>query len=135
VESGHLPFQTADGAYDPTRSFREEAKDYSEGDVRENPTLADMTEAALDVLSAKSDRFWLMVEAGDVDWANHKNNIDNSIGAVLSGDDAFRKVTEWMERNDAWDDSLVLVTADHGHYLVLSRPEMLVQPQSKDDTP
>lgn len=135
VKGGHLPFQTADGAFDPTRSVRGDAEVYSAADVRENPTLADMTEAALDVLRARSDRFWLMIEAGDVDWANHQNNIDNAIGAVLSGDDAFRKVTEWMERSRAWDDSLVLVTADHGHYLVLSRPEMLVQDRANDDAP
>jgi alkaline phosphatase len=135
VQGGHLPFQTADGAYDPTRSVGGDAETYSKADVRENPTLADMAETALDVLSARSDRFWLMIEAGDVDWANHQNNIDNSIGAVQSGDDAFRKVTEWMERNDAWGDSLVLVTADHGHYLVLSRPEMLAQGRANDDAP
>ena len=35
-----------------------------------------------------------MIEAGDVDWANHANNIDNSIGAVISGDDAFRATTQ-----------------------------------------
>jgi alkaline phosphatase len=40
-----------------------------------------------------------------------------------------------MERNHAWDDSLVLVTADHGHYLVLSRPEMLAQARANDDAP
>ena len=38
-----------------------------------------------------------MVEAGDVDWANHDNNLDNSIGAVNSGDDALRAVTDWVE--------------------------------------
>ena len=55
-----------------------------------------------------------MVEAGDVDWANHSNNIDNSIGAVLSGDSAFKSVTGWIEANGGWDDTVVLVTADHG---------------------
>ena len=44
-----------------------------------------MTAAALAVLSAKDSNFWLMVEAGDVDWAMHDNNIDNAIGAILSG--------------------------------------------------
>ncbi len=30
-----------------------------------------------------------MVESGDVDWANHANNLDSSIGAVFAGDEAF----------------------------------------------
>ena len=73
--------------------------------------------------------FWLMIEAGDVDWANHSNNIDNSIGAVLSGDAAFQSVTDWIEANGGWADTAVFVTADHGHYLVLEKPEaLLIQP-------
>ena len=42
-----------------------------------------MTEAAISVLEQNERGFWLMVEAGDVDWANHNNNIDDSIGAVF----------------------------------------------------
>ena len=135
VTKGHLPFQTADGRFDPTisagaivgnLSTTVAAEEYSPADIAENPTLSDMTVAALDVLSSRSDRFWLMVEAGDVDWANHSNNIDNSIGAVLSGDSAFKSVTGWIEANGGWDDTVVLVTADHGHYLVLDKPELLL---------
>ena len=59
-----------------------------------------------------------MIEPGDVDWANHRNNIDSSIGTVLSGDDAFREVTRWVEANDLWDETAVILTADHGHHLV-----------------
>jgi len=128
---GHLPFRTADGHFDPTVSVaRKEntstaapAEEYSEADVSENPTLADLTAAALDVLAARSDQFWLMVEAGDVDWANHANNIDNAIGAVLSGDDAVQTIAHWLEERGAWKDAVVIVTADHGHYFVLTQPE------------
>jgi alkaline phosphatase len=84
-----------------------------------------MTTAALRILQSRSEKWWLMVEAGDVDWANHSNNIDNSIGAVLSGDAAFMKLTEWIENNGGWDDTLAIVTADHGHYLVLKQPQAL----------
>ena len=66
-----------------------------------------------------------MVEAGDVDWGNHDNNLDNSIGAVLSGDDAFGVVMDWVDENDAWDYTAVIVTADHGHYLVLKDPQTI----------
>lgn len=118
TRDAHLPYQTADGGYDPTRDVRD-AERVSEADVTENPTLAEMTEAALKVLERSGEGFWLLVEAGDVDWANHANNIDNSVGAVFSGADAFDVVTDWAERNEAWDTTAVIVTADHGHYLVI----------------
>lgn len=135
VAKGHLPYQTADGNFDPTTSVASSlanftvpaaAEKYTPADISENPTLSDMTSAALNVLSARSEHFWLMIEAGDVDWANHSNNIDNSIGAVLSGDAAFTTLTDWVEANGGWKDTVVIVTADHGHYLVLDRPEGLL---------
>jgi alkaline phosphatase len=84
-----------------------------------------MATAALDVLATNPKGFWLMIEAGDVDWANHDDNVDNSIGAVCSGDDAFRAVTQWAEKNGCWDETVVIVTADHGHLLVLDEPEAI----------
>ena len=130
---GHLPFQTADGDYDPTVGRRRRAERYSDEEIQENPTLAEMTQAALTVLGRDETPFWLMVEAGDVDWANHDNNIDNSIGAVLSGDDAVKTVTDWVEKNSNWDESVVIVTADHGHYLFLTRPEALAEGNHGDE--
>jgi alkaline phosphatase len=84
-----------------------------------------MTAAALTVLGARDGGFWLLVEAGDVDWANHATNLDNSVGAVLSGDDAVRVITDWVAANSNWHESLMIVTADHGHYLVLVEPARL----------
>jgi alkaline phosphatase len=129
VAGGHLPYRTADGSFDPVQSVGNEetakAEKYTPEDLYENVNLSEMTIAAVQVLQSRSDRWWLMVEAGDVDWANHSNNIDNSIGAVLSGDAAFKKLTEWIENNGGWEDTLAIVTADHGHYLVLTQPEAL----------
>lgn len=123
---GNLPFATADGGFNPAPGVKSKGGVYPPADREENPTLADMAEAALTVLSKDSEGFWLMIEAGDVDWANHDNNIDNSIGAVLSGDAAVKRVTDWVEKNGGWRDTVLIVTADHGHYLVLDRPELLV---------
>jgi alkaline phosphatase len=135
---GNLPFRTADGDFNPGNCNPEgpgpdedrlrkkygSQIHYSEADVEENPTLAEMTTAALDVLGRR-ERFWLMVEAGDVDWACHANNLDTAIGAVQSGDAAFQAVVDWIERHDAWDDAAVIVTSDHGHLFVLTQPEAL----------
>jgi alkaline phosphatase len=130
VKRGHLPYRTADGKYDPVAGIRP-AEKYTPEDIAENPTLSDMAEAALTVLSTNPKGFWLMVEAGDVDWGNHENNIDNAIGAVHSGDDAFRTVVKWVETRDAWKDTAIILTADHGHYFVLEKPEALVAPAAE----
>lgn len=121
VTGGHLPYQTADGNFNPTIDAQG-GETYTAAEIKENPTLADMTEAALAVLKKRSDRFWLLVEAGDVDWANHANNIDNSIGSVMSGEAAFQTIVDWVEKEDAWDETALIVTADHGHFFVLEKP-------------
>ncbi|HRF02208.1 MAG TPA: alkaline phosphatase, partial [Pirellulaceae bacterium] len=86
-----------------------------------------MTAAGITAIAARGKPFWMLVEAGDVDWANHDDNLDNSIGAVRSGDDAVRVVTEWVERHSDWNESLVIVTADHGHLLFLDDPKRLAE--------
>lgn len=142
---GNLPLRTADGGFDPAATppgadvtAEIEAQDrlrkkyggdihYTEADLVENPTLADMAVAALDVLAPRG-RFWLLVEAGDPDWAAHANNIDACIGAIQSGADAFTAVVEWIEARGGWADTVVLVTSDHGHAFVLTAPQALVPP-------
>ena len=122
---GHLPFATADGGFDPTVGAAGTSESYTRADLSENPTLADMTRAALTVLEGRGNGFWLLVEAGDVDWANHDNNLDNSIGAVLSGDEAFRAIVQWIEARHCWQEAAVIVSADHGHLLEITRPEAI----------
>ncbi len=124
---GHLPYRTQNGDYQPALGRKQEAEVYTPEDLTENPTLAEMAAAALTVLGPK-ERFWLMVEPGDVDWANHDNNLDNSVGAVHSGDEAVKVITDWVEAHSSWRDAVLIVTADHGHYLHLTKPELLLRP-------
>ncbi len=126
VPDGNLPFQTADGDFQPAPGRTGRAVAYTQEDIAENPTLAEMTAAAISVVEHDPQGFWLMVEAGDVDWGNHDNNLDTSIGAVNSGDAAVKVITDWVECASNWQDALVIVTADHGHYLVLDNPELLI---------
>ena len=123
---GHLPYRTADGDYKPSPGLRGIRETYSKEDLDENPTLADMARAALTALGAEpASPFALFVEAGDVDFALHDNNLDNAVGAIYSGEDAVRVVFGWVEKYSNWDDAVVIVTADHGHYLVLDDPAAL----------
>jgi alkaline phosphatase len=122
----HLPYRTADGNYDPANGIAGTAESYTASDRDENPTLADMTRAAITVLSAEKGRpFALFVEAGDVDFGLHDNNLDTAVGAVYSGDDAVKAIIEWVETHSNWDESVLIVTADHGHYLVIDDPQSL----------
>jgi len=123
AKGGHLPFATANEDFKPVRDVRD-AEVYSPEDLNENPSLSSMTEAAIAVLETNSKGFWLMVEAGDVDWANHANNVDNSIGSVLAGDRAVSSIFSWIESHNAWAESLVVVTSDHGHYLNITDPSV-----------
>ena len=42
---------------------------------------------------------------------------------MRAGDAAFQAVVKWLERHDAWNDAVVIVTSDHGHAFVLGEPE------------
>jgi alkaline phosphatase len=127
----HLPYQTTDGRYDPAPSLDNDGKPrpaeiYTERDRIEQPTLAQMTDAALTVLTASpSEPFVLFIEVGDVDFALHANNLDNAIGAIYSGEEALRAVIRWVESRSNWDESAVIVSSDHGHYLVVDDPQAL----------
>ena len=72
-----------------------------------------------------------MIEAGDVDWGNHDDNIDDSIGAALDGDDAVKAVTTWIETHGGWEDTVLIVTADHGHYFHLTKPDAIAAAGNK----
>lgn len=132
TNTNHLPFRTADGGYNPARGIKGTAEKYSQADLDENPTLADMTRAALTVMAAEPGRpFTLFVEAGDVDFALHDNNLDNAIGAVYSGEEAVKVIIDWVESHGGWDENMLVVTADHGHYLVIDNPEAIASAHSK----
>ncbi len=121
----HLPYRTADGDYRPVAGIGGRAESYTADDVKANPTLAAMTEAALTTLAASKKPFALFVEAGDVDFALHDNNLDNAVGAIFSGEEAIRAIIAWVEKNSSWDESVLIVTSDHGHYLVVDDPSAL----------
>ena len=122
----HLPYQTADGRHDPSTGITGKTEVYSANDLAETPKLVEMTEAALAVLASQPGvPFALFVEAGDVDFALHDNNLDHALGAIYSGEDAVRAIVAWVEKQSNWDDSALIVAADHGHYLVVDDPKAI----------
>ena len=137
-QGGNLPWSTADGDYSnvglPTRldlvrplEEGETDEEFIASEIDANPTLAEMTSAALDVLEEDGDGFWVSIEGGDIDWAAHDNNLDNMIGATLSFADAVEEVQDWIADNGGYEENMLVVTADHDHYFTLNDnfPELL----------
>jgi alkaline phosphatase len=84
------------------------------------PTLAEMTSAALAVLGQDEDGFYLHVESGAVDWAMHANVLGRMIEEYDAFAAAVRSVVAYIDdpaTQASWDDTLVVVTADHDHLL------------------
>jgi len=94
----HLPYMVD---YDHSKEIR----DFT-------PTLSEMTETALDHLSQNSDGFILQVEGGRVDHGAHSNDAAGIIYDQIAFDDAIKTV---MDFTDGRDDTLVIVTTDHGN--------------------
>ncbi len=102
--NGNLEWRLADGS----------------GADPENPTLAEMTGAALQTLERDPDGFALLVEGGAVDWAGHSNNMDRMVGEMLGFYEAVQTVVDWIEspaNGSSWSNTLVIITGDHetGH--------------------
>ncbi len=137
-QGGNLPWSTADGDYsnaglssrlDAVRPLEEgeTAEQFIASEQDANPTLAQLTGAALDVLGDDEDGFWVSIEGGDIDWAAHDNNLDNMIGATLNFADSVEVVQDWIAENGGYEENLLIVTADHDHYFTLNEdfPELL----------
>jgi len=74
------------------------------------PTLAEMTAKAIEVLSRDPDGFFLMVEGGAIDWMAHNKDIAGTARDVVAFDDAVAVAYNFAS---AHGDTLLVVTADH----------------------
>ena len=76
------------------------------------PSIAEMTEKALEILSKKENGFFLMVEGSQVDWAAHANDAAAIIHEFLAFDEAVGKVMEFAKADG---NTAVLILSDHGN--------------------
>ncbi|MGB0833583.1 MAG: alkaline phosphatase [Psychrobium sp.] len=77
------------------------------------PTLATMSQGALNVLAQKESGFFLMIEGGAVDWMGHANDMPRFIEEHMAFNQAVSSVIEWVEKNSSWDETLLIITSDH----------------------
>ena len=80
------------------------------------PTLAEMTSAAIDLLAEGQDGFFLMVEGGRIDHGHH----DGKPGYALLETQAFARAIEAALEKVDLEETLVLVTADHSHVFTIA---------------
>ncbi len=90
------------------------------------PSLETLTRVALNHLEEDPDGFFLHVEGGAVDWAMHANELGRTIEEMSDFKRSIEAVVDWVDRRDAWDDTLVIVTSDHD--LLLLGPRSDVEP-------
>jgi alkaline phosphatase len=81
-----------------------------EGAVGKHPTIAQGTLAALDILEEDPDGFFLMVEAGQIDWAGHSRDGAWTAAEMIAFDRAIKAAYDWAAGRT---DTLIIVTADH----------------------
>jgi alkaline phosphatase len=76
---------------------------------KEQPSLAQMTKRALELLSQNEKGFFLMVEGSRIDMAGHLND-PTQYHETLAFDDAFQVAIDFSEKNE---NTFIVVTADH----------------------
>ncbi|CAI1115595.1 alkaline phosphatase [Serratia entomophila] len=76
------------------------------------PTLAAMTEKAIDLLKTNPNGFFLQVEGASIDKQDHEANPCGQFGETVDLDEAVQKALAFARADG---NTLVIVTADHAH--------------------
>lgn len=81
------------------------------------PGLKEMTLKAVEILHNRGGEkgFFLMSEAASVDKQMHALDYDRALGDLLELDDTVRATINKLKEMDILDDTLIVVSADHGH--------------------
>ncbi|XP_047482851.1 alkaline phosphatase-like [Penaeus chinensis] len=80
------------------------------------PTLAEMTEKAIEILSSQDNGFFLLVEGGRIDHAHHDTLAHRALDEAVAMDEAIEKALNLTSE----EDTLIVVTADHAHTMSIS---------------
>ncbi len=86
-----------------------------ENDTGEEPSITEMTEKAIDILSKNNKGYFLMVESGRIDHGHHAGSAYNALTDTIEFSNAVQKAVDM-----AGEDTLILVTADHSHVFTIA---------------
>ncbi|WFD34842.1 alkaline phosphatase [Malassezia cuniculi] len=94
---------------------------------KEQPSLKEMSIAALNALKKEDKPFFIMIEGGRIDHAGHNNDPIGHVYDILEYNKVIAAVRKWIDENGSDDDEYIMVsTADHecgGLALAWQRPE------------
>lgn len=94
------------GAFSPTAMNKNLVK------TSDEPSLAEMTQKAIELMSKNKKGFFLMVEGSQVDWAAHANQTVGAISEIKAFDNAVGEALKFAKSNK---DTLVIIASDHGN--------------------
>ncbi len=80
------------------------------------PELAEMATFAIDVMAQNPRGYFLMVEGGRIDHGSHANNAYRTMTDAVAFDKAVKTVLAKVNLNE----TLIIVTADHSHTLIIN---------------
>ena len=80
------------------------------------PSLAEMTRAAIKLLQQRGQGYFLVVEGGQIDVAHHAGNAFRALDETIAFSDAVRAADQLTSDQD----TLIMVTADHSHVLTMA---------------
>ncbi|AOK28072.1 MULTISPECIES: alkaline phosphatase [Burkholderia] len=86
------------------------------GEGATQPSLAEMTAKAIDVLSRNPNGYFLMVEGGRIDHALHGTNAKRALEDTVAFDEAIRTALSKVDLSN----TLIVVTADHDHTMTIN---------------
>ena len=84
------------------------------------PTLAQMTDKAIELLGKNEKGFFLQVEGASIDKQDHAANPCGQIGETVDLDEAVQRALAFAKKEG---NTLVVVTADHAHSSQIIAPE------------
>ncbi len=85
---------------------------YTIDSVAANLKLPYITQACLDHMNMVSpDRFFMMIEGGNIDWAAHANDAGAVVKEILNFNEAINIAYKFYRQHP--DETLIVVTADH----------------------
>lgn len=77
------------------------------------PRLWQIAKTAIHCLEQNKNGFFVMIEGDMVDNGGHKNWPGRQMEEQLEFNKTVDSVIAWIERNSSWDETLLIVTADH----------------------
>ncbi|GAB6031845.1 hypothetical protein CHUAL_010245 [Chamberlinius hualienensis] len=80
------------------------------------PSLAEMTKKAIEILQKSQKGFFLFIEGGRIDHAHHDAMVRRSLEETVAFSDAIKKAVEMVDVQD----TLIVVTADHSHVMTIN---------------